>query len=62
MGAVEGWARFDGIPGFAAALGDRYEPHVYEGAPHAFFYDERPSYRVDAARLAWARTLASLAA
>jgi len=39
------------------AAGKRFEAHVYPGAPHAFFNDTRPSYRIDAARDAWARTL-----
>lgn len=30
---------------------------VYPGAPHAFFNDERPSYRPEAAADAWNRTL-----
>ena len=39
--------------GFAA------EAYVYEGAPHAFFNDERAdAYRPDAAADAWQRTLA----
>ena len=34
------------------------EAYVYEGAPHAFFNDERPdAYRPDAAAEAWERTL-----
>ncbi len=59
-------ARITGtVPAFEEALraaGRRFEPHVYPGAPHAFFNDTRPSYRVDAARDAWARTLALFAA
>jgi carboxymethylenebutenolidase len=50
----------DAVPAFADAMrvaGKRYEPHVYEGAPHAFFNDTRPSYHSDAARDAWARLL-----
>jgi carboxymethylenebutenolidase len=31
---------------------------IYPGAPHAFFNDERPSYRPDASEDAWKRTLA----
>jgi carboxymethylenebutenolidase len=53
------------VPAFAdamAAAGKRFEQHVYPGAPHAFFNDTRPAYRVGAARDAWARTLAFLAA
>lgn len=39
---------------------DRYahELFVYPGAPHAFMNDTRPSYRKDAAELAWERTIA----
>jgi carboxymethylenebutenolidase len=37
--------------------GKRYEPHVYEGAQHAFNNDGRPSYDARAARDAFARTL-----
>jgi len=40
--------------------GKSFEHHVYAGAPHGFFNDTRPSYRVDAARDAWARSLAFL--
>jgi len=50
----------DTVPAFAEkmkAAGKDYEPHVYPGAPHAFFNDTRPSYTVDAARDAWARLL-----
>ena len=48
------------VPVFAAAMekaGKRFASHVYQGAPHAFFNDTRPSYHVAAARDAWARTL-----
>jgi carboxymethylenebutenolidase len=38
-------------------IGGSFEYHIYPGAPHAFFNDTRPSYRVDAARDAWARLL-----
>ena len=31
---------------------------VYEGAPHSFFNDTKPSYRPDAARDAWEQSLA----
>jgi carboxymethylenebutenolidase len=37
-----------------------HKPHeivVYPGAPHAFFNEERPSYRPEAAADAWKRTL-----
>ncbi|HZP76162.1 MAG TPA: dienelactone hydrolase family protein [Pseudolabrys sp.] len=33
------------------------EVHVYPGAPHAFANEDRPSYRREAADLAWNRTL-----
>lgn len=36
------------------------EIYVYPGAGHAFMHDGLPSYRPDAARQAWARTLAFL--
>jgi carboxymethylenebutenolidase len=38
-------------------IGGSFEYHIYPGAPHAFFNDTRPSFRVDAARDAWARLL-----
>ncbi len=49
-----------GIADFAAAMrqhGKRFEHHIYEGAPHAFFNDTRPSYNPAASRDAFARTL-----
>ncbi len=50
----------DAVPAFAEAMrraGKSYEPHVYPGAPHAFFNDGRPSYHARAAREAFVRTL-----
>src|ERR1700722_5791858 len=50
-----------GLPAFDAALGaagvDR-ELRIYPDTGHAFFNDTRPSYRPEAARDAWSRTLA----
>lgn len=55
-----------GIPAFRAALdqaGVSYEIHMYEGANHAFNNDTSPArYNADAAKLAWDRTIAFLAA
>jgi carboxymethylenebutenolidase len=48
------------VPAFETAAREankRVHCHVYEDAPHAFMNDTRPSYRVAAARDAWARTL-----
>jgi carboxymethylenebutenolidase len=53
-----------GVEAFAAMLQDAgrpFEYHVYPATPHAFFNDTRPGYRVNAARHAWARTLAFFA-
>ena len=50
----------DGIPAFTEAMkaaGKSYESHIYPGAQHAFFNDDRPSYHAGAARDAFARTL-----
>ena len=52
------------VPGLVEAMrraGVAFEYRVYPGAPHAFFNDTRRSYRVDAARDAWARCLLFLA-
>ncbi|MGD0320847.1 MAG: dienelactone hydrolase family protein [Acidimicrobiales bacterium] len=38
-----------------ARHGKTFEFHTYEGAGHAFFATDRPSYRVDAAREGWRR-------
>ena len=37
--------------------GTPYEVHIYGGAPHAFFNDTRESYREEAAKDSWERTL-----
>ncbi len=53
-----------GLPDFEAALADAgadYRLRVYPDTPHAFFNDTRPSYRPEAARDAWAATLAFFA-
>lgn len=42
------------------AAGKSFEHHVYEGAPHAFFNDTRPTYRAEAAADAWRQVLAFL--
>lgn len=49
-----------GLDGFSSALdeaGIENDLRVYPDVPHAFFNDTRPSYRIEAARDAWARTL-----
>jgi len=51
----------DRVDAFRAALqkaGKPAEIYLYRGAGHAFMNDSRPSYQPDAARVAWARTLA----
>lgn len=53
-----------GLPAFEAALGAAgvdHELRVYPNTGHAFFNDTRPSFRQEAARDAWARTLAFFA-
>jgi len=50
-----------GIPGFQdgmRAVGKSFEHYIYEGAGHAFFNDDAPSYDVKAARDSYARLLA----
>lgn len=42
------------------AAGVENEIIIYDGAPHSFFNDTRPSYRPDAAADAWGRVLAWL--
>ena len=53
-----------GLPAFDAALkaaGADHELRIYPDTGHAFFNDTRPSYRPEAARDAWGRTLAFFA-
>jgi carboxymethylenebutenolidase len=53
-----------GVPAFVDAVratGGRIDTRIYPRTPHAFFNDTRPSYRAEAARDAWARTLVFLA-
>ena len=53
----------DDVPALGEALflaGKQFDYHIYANAPHAFFNDTRPSYQVDAARDAYARTLTFL--
>jgi carboxymethylenebutenolidase len=38
-------------------LGKKYEFHTYDGAGHAFFAVDRPSYRPEAAVDGWRRIL-----
>lgn len=48
------------VPEFEAAMrqhGKDFTHYVYEGAPHAFSNDTRPSYRAEASKVAWERTL-----
>ena len=40
-----------------AKAGGKSQVHVYEGAPHAFHADYRPTYRKDAAEDGWKRML-----
>jgi carboxymethylenebutenolidase len=50
-----------GIPGFQEAMraaGKSFAHHIYDGAGHAFFNDDAPSYDVKAARDSYARLLA----
>lgn len=53
----------DRVDAFREALkkaGKDAELYVYSGAGHAFMHDGAPSYRADAAKIAWARTLSFL--
>lgn len=54
-------ARITGaVPAFAEEMkkqGKPFDAHIYEGAPHAFFNDNRPSYHVSSARDAFVRVL-----
>ncbi|MCZ8518594.1 MULTISPECIES: dienelactone hydrolase family protein [Paenibacillus] len=53
----------EAVSAFAEELereGKPFEYHIYPQAPHAFFNDTRPTYHVDSARDAFARTLTFL--
>ncbi|MGA2835307.1 MAG: dienelactone hydrolase family protein [Acidimicrobiales bacterium] len=43
------------LEGLLSAAGKEFEFHSYEGAGHAFFATDRPSYRPEAANDGWAR-------
>jgi carboxymethylenebutenolidase len=50
----------EAVPAFAKAMeanGKQFDYVVYDNAPHAFFNDTRPSYREEAAKDAFRRTL-----
>ncbi len=53
-------AQVDSLRAGLAKAGKSVDIHVYPGAGHAFMHDGRDTYRPDAARQAWARTLAFL--
>lgn len=60
-GADDGGIPIDKVREIEAALrdsGTTFEVKVYEGAPHSFFNDTRPSYRPAASRDAWEKTIA----
>jgi carboxymethylenebutenolidase len=61
FGAEDGGIPMENVRKFEAALksSDRKAVvKVYDGAPHSFFNDTKPSYRPDAAVDAWDNTLA----
>lgn len=45
------------VEGELRSAGKTVEVHTYAGAGHSFFNDSKPSYRADAAKDAWRRTL-----
>lgn len=60
-GADDGGIPLEKVREVEAALrehGKTFEVKVYDGAPHSFFNDTRPSYRPEAARDAWEKTVA----
>ncbi len=62
-GADDGGIPVAGVRAMGDALtaaGIQNELIIYDGAPHSFFNDTRPSYRPDAAADAWERVLAAL--
>jgi carboxymethylenebutenolidase len=60
FGAEDAGIPLEKVRAFEQALADkgrRAVVKVYDGAPHSFFNDTKPSYRPEAARDAWERTL-----
>ena len=60
FGADDGGIPLERVQAFERTLADkgrRAVVKVYEGAPHSFFNDTKPSYRPEAARDAWERTI-----
>ena len=60
FGAEDASPSPDDVAALAKALdeggkGDAYDFHSYDGAGHAFFSVDRPSYRLDAAKDGWKR-------
>ena len=63
FGATDDGIPPDAVKAFESALakaGKKADIYVYAGAGHAFMHEGRPSYRPDASRQAWARTLGFL--
>jgi len=61
FGADDGGIPIENVRKLEQALADggkRAEVKVYDGAPHSFFNDTRPSYRAEAAADAWQRAVA----
>lgn len=61
FGADDAGIPIENVQKFKSALassGRTATVKVYEGAPHSFFNDTRPSYRADAAQDAWSNALA----
>jgi len=60
FGADDGGIPMDNVKKFEATLEEKDRKatvKVYDGAPHSFFNDTKPSYRPDAAKDAWANSL-----
>ena len=60
FGADDGGIPMDNVKKFEATLEEKDRTatvKVYDGAPHSFFNDTKPSYRPDAAKDAWANSL-----
>jgi carboxymethylenebutenolidase len=63
FGALDQGITTDRVDAFRAALkksGKVADIYSYAGAGHAFMHEGNPSFQIDAARIAWARTLAFL--